>query len=77
MPLESTPHPGMVGGFTVTAFPQPMPPVVLLENLSGATYVEGDDAAPFAKAFERIRATALPVEDSLARIAELEESHRK
>ncbi|MFD1657378.1 helix-turn-helix domain-containing protein [Streptomyces caeni] len=77
MPLDSTPNPGVVGGFTVTAFPQPMPSVVLLENLSGATYVEGNDAAPFAKAFECIRVTALPVEDSLARIAELEESHRK
>nr|WP_211270849.1 Scr1 family TA system antitoxin-like transcriptional regulator [Streptomyces yerevanensis] len=70
-------HPGVVGGFTLTGFPQPMPSVVLLEHLSGATYVEGDDATPFAKAFERIRATALPVEDSLARIAELEEGHRK
>jgi hypothetical protein len=77
MPLNSTAHPGVVGGFTLTGFPQPMPSVVLLENLSGATYVEGDDATPFAKAFERIRATALPVEDSLARIAELEEGHRK
>lgn len=77
MPLESTAHPGVVGGFTVTAFPRPMPAVVLLENLGGATYVEGDDATPFAKAFERIRAAALPVEDSLARIAELEERHRK
>ncbi len=77
MPLNSTTHPGVVGGFTVTAFPRPMPPMVLLENLSGATYVEGDDATPFTKAFERIRAAALPVEDSLARIAELEERHRK
>lgn len=77
MPLASTAHPGVVGGFTLTGFPPPMPSVVLLENLSGATYVEGDDATPFAKAFERIRATALPVEDSLARIAELEEGHRK
>ncbi|MFI6550403.1 helix-turn-helix domain-containing protein [Streptomyces prunicolor] len=77
MPLDSTPHPGVVGGFTLTGFPPPMPSVVLLENLGGATYVEGDDATPFTKAFERIRATALPVEDSLARIAELEESHRK
>lgn len=77
MPLDSTAHPGVVGGFTLTGFPQPMPSVVLLENFSGATYVEGDDATPFAKAFERIRATALSVEDSLARIAELEEGHRK
>jgi hypothetical protein len=77
MPLDSTAHPGIVGSFTLTGFPQPMPSVVLLENLSGATYVEGDDATPFAKAFDRIRATALPVEDSLARIAEMEEGHRK
>ncbi|MHB9861635.1 helix-turn-helix domain-containing protein [Streptomyces sp. YIM S03343] len=77
MPLDSTAHPGIIGGFTLTTFPRPMPPVVLLENLGGATYVEGEDAAPFAKAVERIRATALPVEDSLARIAELEERHRK
>lgn len=42
------------------------------------TYVEGDDeTSPFIKAFERIRAAALSVEDSLARIAELEEAHRK
>jgi transcriptional regulator with XRE-family HTH domain len=77
MPLHCTPHPGVVGGFTVTSFPQPMPSVVLLENIEGATYVEGDDTTPFARAFERIRAAALPVEDSLARIAELEERHRK
>ncbi|WP_206320771.1 Scr1 family TA system antitoxin-like transcriptional regulator [Streptomyces zingiberis] len=66
----------MVGGFTLTSFPGPMPPVVLLENLSGATYVEGHEATPFVKAFDRIRATALSVEDSLARIATMEEGHR-
>jgi hypothetical protein len=77
MPLDSTAHPGIIGGFTLTTFPRPMPAVVLLENLRGATYVEGEEAVPFAKAIERIRATALPVEDSLARIAELEERHRK
>ncbi|WP_030901201.1 hypothetical protein [Streptomyces sp. NRRL S-474] len=37
----------------------------------------GDDAAPFTKTFERIRATALSVEDSVARIADMEEGHRK
>ncbi|MFC9914267.1 helix-turn-helix domain-containing protein [Streptomyces sp. NPDC127197] len=77
MPLDCTAHPGMLGGFSLADFPQPMPVVVLLENLSGAAYVEGDDAAPFTKAFERIRATALSVEDSLARIAHMEEGHRK
>ncbi|WP_221355069.1 helix-turn-helix domain-containing protein [Streptomyces beigongshangae] len=77
MPLDCTTHPGMLGGFSLASFPRPVPVVVLLENLSGAAYVEGDDAAPFAKAFERIRATALSVEDSLARITHMEEGHRK
>jgi hypothetical protein len=77
MALDSTAHPGVLGGFSLVSFPGPTPDVVLLENLSGAAYVEGDDAAPFAKAAERIRATALSVEDSLARIARMEEGHRK
>lgn len=34
-------------------------------------------AQPFADAAERIRAAAVSVEDSLARIAQLEEGHRK
>ncbi|MDF9816388.1 helix-turn-helix transcriptional regulator [Streptomyces sp. SPB162] len=77
MPSDCTAHPGVVGGFSIVSFPGPIPDVVLLENLSGAAYVEGDEAVPFTKAFERIRATALPVEDSLARIAQMEEGHRR
>ncbi|WJV51734.1 helix-turn-helix domain-containing protein [Streptomyces flavofungini] len=78
MPLDATVHPGTVGAFTLVGFPGPTPDVVSLENLRGATYLEGDeDTAPFAKAFERIRAAALSVEDSLALIADLEEGHRK
>ncbi|WP_329142997.1 helix-turn-helix domain-containing protein [Streptomyces sp. NBC_01456] len=77
MPMDSTAHPGMFGGFGLVRFPGPTPDVVLLENLSGATYVEGDGAQPFAHAVERIRAAALSVEDTLARITKLEEGHRK
>ncbi|GAA2930991.1 MULTISPECIES: helix-turn-helix domain-containing protein [Streptomyces] len=77
MPLDSTAHPGLFGGFGLVSFPGPTPDVVLLENLNGATYVEGDGAQPFASAVERIRAAALSVEDALARIAQLEEGHRK
>lgn len=77
MPLDSTAHPGLLGGFSLVSFPGPTPDVVLLENLSGATYVEGDGASPFAGAVERIRATALSVEDSLVRITDTEEGHRK
>ncbi len=76
MPLDSTPHPGTMGGFSLVGFPGPTPDVVLLENVSGETYVEGDGTSPFTKAAERIRATALSVEDSLARIAQMEEGHR-
>ncbi|MGW2261719.1 Scr1 family TA system antitoxin-like transcriptional regulator [Streptomyces sp. NPDC004749] len=62
MPLATTTHPGVVGGFSMVGFPGPTSDVVLLENLSGETYVEGYEATPFAKAFERIRATALSTE---------------
>lgn len=77
MPIASTAHPGLMGGFTLVSFPGPVPDVAVLENLNGSTYVEGDGAALFAGAFERIRAAALSVEDTLARIAELEEGHRR
>lgn len=77
MPADSTVHPGILGGFSLVSFPGPTPDVVLLENLSGATYVEGDGTLPFADAVKRIHAAALSEEDSLARIAKLEEGHRK
>ena len=77
MPLDSTAHPGLQGGFSLVSFPGPTPDVVLLENLSGATYVEGDDTSPFAGAVERIRAAALSVDDSLARIRDMEEGKSK
>ncbi|MFD0316242.1 helix-turn-helix domain-containing protein [Streptomyces flavalbus] len=77
MPLDSTAHPGIFGGFGLVSFPGPTPDVVLLENLSGATYVEGDGTRPFTGAVDRIRAAALSVEDSLARITQMEEGHRK
>ncbi|MBB5625259.1 hypothetical protein BJ981_000958 [Sphaerisporangium krabiense] len=76
MPLNSTAHPGILGGFSLVSFPRPIPDLVLFENLSGATYIEGDDTTPFTKAIERIRASALSMEDSRALIARLEEGSR-
>ncbi|MFC7382450.1 helix-turn-helix domain-containing protein [Sphaerisporangium rhizosphaerae] len=73
MPLDATPHPGIMGGFSLVVFPGALPDIVLLENLSGATYIEGEDAIPFARGIDRIRASALSVEDSLARIVHLAE----
>lgn len=76
--LDSTPHPGGAGAFSLVGFPGPMPDVVLLENLIGATYAEGiGEVETFADAFERIVATALPADDSLALIARMEERSRK
>lgn len=78
MPLDAPPHPGSVGGFSLVGFPGPMPDVVLLENLIGSSYVEGiDEVRIFADAFERIVATALPMDDSLALIARMEEGSRE
>jgi transcriptional regulator with XRE-family HTH domain len=74
MPLDATPHPGSAGGFSVVGFPDAMPDVVLLENLIGASYVENvAEVKTFADAFNRIVAAALPVDDSVALIARMEE----
>ena len=65
MPLDATPHPGMLGTFEVVRFPAPWPTVVTLESLRGTAFIEGtDDAAVFSSAFERIVAAALSVDDS-------------
>ncbi|TDC79959.1 helix-turn-helix domain-containing protein [Streptomyces hainanensis] len=77
MPLDSTPHPGIVGGFSLVSFPGSIPDVVLVENLGGDIYLEGDATSPFTTAAQRISAAALSVEDSLVRITQLKEGHRK
>lgn len=77
MPLDSTPHPGLVGEFTIATFGPPLPDLVALENLGSTAYLEGVETVTFTQAYERIRATALPPEDSLVRITELKEGHRQ
>ncbi|MFF3359402.1 helix-turn-helix domain-containing protein [Streptomyces sp. NPDC002917] len=70
MPLDATPHPGGAGAFDLVSFPALMPTVVQFENLTGTSYVEGTDAVKlYDDAFGQIVAAALPVSDSLARIA--------
>jgi transcriptional regulator with XRE-family HTH domain len=69
MPLNSTPHPGMLGLFEIVRFPQPWPTVVNVENIRGAHFVEGtEDVQIFETAFDRVVASALPVDDSRATI---------
>lgn len=78
MPLDAVAHPGQPGGFSLVRFPgPPSPDIVLLEHLSGATYVEGNDAFPFSDAVERIRVSALSVDESTARIKSMEKRHKK
>ena len=70
MPLDATPHPGGAGAFDLVSFPALMPTVVQFENLTGTSYVEGTDAVKlYDDAFGQIVAAALPVSDSLTRIA--------
>lgn len=74
MPLEATPHPGMVGLFEVVRFPAPWPTVINLENLHGGSFVEGtEDVKLFETAFERVVAAALPVDDSREHIKKIME----
>jgi hypothetical protein len=69
MPMQASPHPGTAGGFSLVGFPGPMPDVVLLENLIGASYVEAvDEVRVFADAFERVVASALSSDHALALI---------
>jgi Domain of unknown function (DUF5753) len=74
MPLDSTPHPGVLGLFEVVRFPAPWPTVINLENVRGGYFVEGtDDVQIFETAFDRVVAAALSVDDSRELIKNLME----
>ncbi|WP_116209314.1 helix-turn-helix domain-containing protein [Streptomyces olivoreticuli] len=74
MPLSMAPNPGMMGLFEIVRFPHPWPTVINLENMQGGTFVEGtDEVADFETAFDRILATALPVDDSRETIKKIME----
>jgi hypothetical protein len=77
MPLAGPAHPGVLGCFSLVSYGGAVPDIVLLENVTGQTYVEDDGTAAFSKAFELIQAAALPVEDSLALIKRMEEGSRE
>ncbi|MFF0629915.1 helix-turn-helix domain-containing protein [Streptomyces sp. NPDC004296] len=64
MPLGASPHPGMTGPFDIVSFDSPWPTVVNLENLRGGFFMEGSDVQVFESAFERVVASALPVDVS-------------
>lgn len=73
MPIEASPHPGIAGPFDIVSFSSPWPTVVNLENLRGGVFLEGDDAAVFETAFDRVVAAALPVDVSRETIKQIME----
>lgn len=76
LPLDAPPHVGMSGSFTVVGFPESSDlDVVLLENLTSALYVEEPaEVSRYSGAFERLRAAALPFDESADLIAQLKDS---
>jgi transcriptional regulator with XRE-family HTH domain len=76
LPLDAPPHVGMSGGFTVVGFPEASDlDVVLMEHLTSALYVEdAAEVSRYGSAFEHLRATALPLDESADLIATLKDS---
>lgn len=79
MPLSGPPHPGVTSPFSLLEFPEPGEEVVMIENVLGYAFLDPENrqvTRTFTLAFERMVATSLPVEDSLALIGQLEEEAR-
>lgn len=66
LPVTNGVHTVMGGSFALMDFADPDdPPLVYLESLVGSHYVErSEQVAQFRHAFERIRAQAVPLEES-------------
>ncbi|MFE0326269.1 helix-turn-helix domain-containing protein [Streptomyces sp. NPDC058960] len=75
LPLDAPPHVGMSGRFAVLSFPETADlDVVYLENLTSALYVEDPaEVSRYGSAFERLRAAALPFDESADLIEQLKE----
>jgi transcriptional regulator with XRE-family HTH domain len=70
---EAPPHVGMMGSYTILSFDgHPDLDVVHTESLTAALYAEErEQVAVYRDGFERLRAVALSVEESMERIAEI------
>lgn len=76
LPLEATPHPGLAGAFAIIGFPETSDlDVVLVESLTSALYVEDPaEVSIYGSAFERLRAAALPFDESADLIERLKDT---
>lgn len=74
LPLDASPHVGMSGSFAVLGFPEADLDVVYLENLTSNLYVEDlTEVRRYGSAFERLRAAALPFDESADLIERLKD----
>lgn len=76
LPLDAPPHVGMSGSFTMLGFPETADlDVVLVESLTSALYVEDTaEVSRYGSAFERLRAHALPFDESADLIEQLKDT---
>lgn len=72
-------HPGLSGHFTVFSYPDPMElDIVKVEYLDGSLFLEEDAAVDrFRLAFDELRASALPVRQSLDLIRTVAQQYRQ
>jgi transcriptional regulator with XRE-family HTH domain len=75
LPLEAGAHAGMHGSFTILGFRDPaQQDLVYVENATKELYLEGDEELDrYMRAFERLSAAALNVEDSATLLGKLSE----
>lgn len=76
LPLDAPPHVGMSGSFAMLGFPETADlDVVYLENLTSALYIEvSAEVSRYGSAFERLRAAALPFDESADLIERLKDT---
>lgn len=72
IPVNVGCHPGMGGSFAVLRFGEPSGvDVVYIEGQAGGLFLEGDtEVRRFTRAFEHLRALAMPPAESVSRITE-------
>ncbi len=75
LPFEAGAHPGVDGSFTVLEFPDPGDPrIVYLDWMTDSDFLDGlRDIAAYRYTHERLRAVALPPNDSREMISRLVE----
>ncbi|MFD5160984.1 helix-turn-helix domain-containing protein [Streptomyces hawaiiensis] len=76
LPLDAPPHAGMLGSFAVIGFPETADlDVAYLETLTSALYIEDPaEVSRYGSAFERLRASALPFDESADLIERLKDT---